>query len=93
LPHRSGRVEAPPTPPAWGRRSTARSIIIATQQGSHSGNQKQQEQSSGSSSRSQQGGSHGDKPSGNQAGSQGQTRGGSSEQHAQAGRQSHKNSR
>jgi hypothetical protein len=67
---------------------------MASQQGSNSGNQKQQDQSTGSSSRSQQGsGQAGNKQSGNQAGTQSHTRGGSSEQHAEAGRQSHKNSR
>jgi hypothetical protein len=66
---------------------------MASQQGSNSSNQKQQEQSSGSSGRgSQQGSGQGSgKQSGGQSGTH--TRGGSSEQHAEAGRQSHKNSR
>jgi uncharacterized protein len=76
-----------------GLAAIVKEYSMASQQGSNSSNQKQQEQASGSSGRAQQGGGQGGSKSGNQSGGQGQTRGGSSEQHAEAGRQSHKNSR
>jgi hypothetical protein len=62
------------------------------------GNRKQeaqQEQASRGSGQSQQGDNQRSSRSGNQSGNQSgsRTRGGTSEQHAQAGRQSHKNDR